>query len=97
MAEPASTTTVDIDGHQLKLSNLDKVLYPEVGFTKGEVIDYYARIAPVLLRHLGDRGVTLRRFPNGVDQQSFFEKRCPSHRPRCACRWPRCGARGAIR
>src|SRR3954449_4456463 len=74
-------TVVDIDGHQLKLSNLDKVLYPEAGFTKGEVISYYARIAPVLLSHLGDRAITLRRFPNGVDQQSFFEKRCPSHRP----------------
>ena len=66
---------------QLKLSNLDKVLYPEAGFTKGEVIDYYARIAPVLLTHLGDRGITMRRFPNGVDAGSFFEKRCPTHRP----------------
>ena len=54
---------VEVDGRQLKLSNLDKVLYPEVGFTKGEVIDYYARIAPVMLAHLGDRGVTLRRYP----------------------------------
>ena len=72
---------VSIDGHELKLSNLDKVLYPEVGFTKGEVIDYYARIAPTMLPHVGDRGVTLRRFPNGVDDKSFFEKRCPSHRP----------------
>ncbi|MGQ0615980.1 MAG: non-homologous end-joining DNA ligase [Acidimicrobiia bacterium] len=74
-------TTVDIDGHQLKLSNLDKVLYPETGFTKGEVIDYYSRIAPMMLAHLGDRGITMRRFPNGVDASSFFEKRCPSHRP----------------
>ena len=72
---------VDIEGRQLKLSNLDKVLYPEVGFTKGEVIDYYARIAPTMVAHVGDRGVTLRRFPNGVDGGSFFEKRCPSHRP----------------
>ena len=72
---------VTIDGRQLKLSNLDKVLYPESGFTKGEVIDYYARIAPTLLTHLGDRGITMRRFPNGVDDQSFFEKRCPKHRP----------------
>src|SRR6476469_3852517 len=74
-------TTVDIDGQTLKLSNLDKVLYPETGFTKGEVIDYYARIAPVLLTHIGDRAMTLRRFPNGVEGQSFVEKRCPSHRP----------------
>ncbi|MFL6205001.1 MAG: non-homologous end-joining DNA ligase [Acidimicrobiales bacterium] len=72
---------VDIDGQTLKLSNLEKVLYPESGFTKGEVIDYYARIAPVMLTHLGDRGITMRRFPNGVDDKSFFEKRCPSHRP----------------
>ncbi len=76
-----SSTVVEIDGRQLKLSNLDKVLYPEVGFTKGEVIDYYARIAPTMLAHVGDRGVTLRRYPNGVDGGSFFEKRCPSHRP----------------
>jgi len=72
---------VTIDGRQLKLSNLDKVLYPETGFTKGEVIDYYARIAPTLLTHLGDRGITMRRFPNGVDDKSFFAKRCPKHRP----------------
>jgi len=74
-------TAVTIDGRELKVSNLDKVLYPESGFTKGEVIDYYARIAPVLLTHLGDRGITMRRFPNGVDAGSFFEKRCPKHRP----------------
>ncbi len=72
---------VDIDGHQLKLSNLDKVLYPEVGFTKGQVIDFYARVAPAMLTHVAHRCVTLRRFPNGVDAPSFFEKRCPSHRP----------------
>jgi bifunctional non-homologous end joining protein LigD len=77
----AAPTVVDIDGHELKLSNLDKVLYPEVGFTKGEVIDYYARIAPTMLVHLRDRCTTFRRFPNGVDDKSFFEKRCPSHRP----------------
>jgi bifunctional non-homologous end joining protein LigD len=72
---------VEVDGHRLKLSNLDKVLYPEDGFTKGQVVDYYARAAPVLLRHLGDRGITMRRYPNGVSGQNFFEKRCPSHRP----------------
>jgi bifunctional non-homologous end joining protein LigD len=78
----ASPTLVDIDGHELKLSNLDKVLYPETSFTKGEVIDYYAKIAPTMLAHIEARGVTLRRFPNGVDGTSFFEKRCPSHRPK---------------
>jgi bifunctional non-homologous end joining protein LigD len=74
-------TFVEVGGRQLKLTNLDKVLYPDTGFTKGEVIDYYARIAPVMLPHLHDRCVTFRRFPNGVDDKSFFEKRCPSHRP----------------
>jgi bifunctional non-homologous end joining protein LigD len=78
---PPNPTTVEIDGHQVKLTNLDKVLYPETGFTKGEVIDYYARIAPTMLVHLRDRCTTFRRFPNGVDDKSFFEKRCPSHRP----------------
>ena len=74
-------TTIDVEGRSLKLSNLDKVLYPASGFTKGEVIDYYARVAPVLLAHLGDRALTLRRFPNGVDAGSFYEKNCPRHRP----------------
>ena len=72
---------VEIGGRTLSVSNLDKVLYPEASFTKAEVIDYYVRIAPVLLAHLGDRGITMRRFPDGVDAGSFFEKRCPSHRP----------------
>jgi len=78
---PPAGTTVTVDGRQLKVSNLDKVLYPGSGFTKGEVIDYYVRVAPVLMTHLGDRGITMRRFPNGVDAGSFFEKRCPTHRP----------------
>jgi bifunctional non-homologous end joining protein LigD len=73
--------TVEVDGRRLKVSNLTKVLYPEAGFSKAEVIDYYVRIAPVMLPHIGDRGLTLRRYPNGVDATSFFEKRCPSHRP----------------
>lgn len=90
----AAPTVVEIDGHQLKLTNLDKVLYPEVGFTKGQVIDYYARIAPTMLRHLGDRGITLRRFPNGVDADSFFEKRCPKHRPDWVGTAPGPGDRG---
>ncbi|MGI8793058.1 MAG: non-homologous end-joining DNA ligase [Acidimicrobiales bacterium] len=73
--------TVEIDGHEISLTNLDKVLYPETGFTKGEVIDYYARIAPVLLSHLDGRPLTRKRYPNGVDQQFFFEKNTPSHKP----------------
>lgn len=75
------SVTVDVDGRQLSLSNLDKVLYPDAHVTKGEVVDYYARIAPTILTHLSGRCVTLRRFPDGVEGQSFFEKRCPGHRP----------------
>ncbi|MHB8662195.1 MAG: non-homologous end-joining DNA ligase [Acidimicrobiales bacterium] len=74
-------TLVEVDGHQLSLSNLDKLMYPAAGFTKADVIDYYRRIAPVMVPHLSGRPVTLVRFPNGVDGPSFFEKNCPSHRP----------------
>jgi len=74
-------TVVEIDGRELSLSNLHKVMYPEVGFTKAEVIDYYRRIAPVMVPHLAARPITLKRYPNGVDGQFFFEKNCPSHRP----------------
>jgi len=72
---------VQVDGRHLVLSNLDKVLYPEVGFTKGQVLDYYSRIAPLLLPHLADRPLTLKRYPNGVQGHSFYEKNAPSHRP----------------
>jgi bifunctional non-homologous end joining protein LigD len=72
---------VRVDGHELSLSNLDKVLYPKVGFTKAEVIDYYTRIGPVMAPHLAGRPITLKRYPNGVEGQSFYEKNCPSHRP----------------
>ena len=78
---PAERTWVEIGERRLSVSNLDKVLYPLVGFTKAQVIDYYVRVAPTMLDHIGDRGVTLRRWPNGVNEQSFFEKRCPTHRP----------------
>lgn len=72
---------VEVEGRALKLSNLAKVLYPATGFTKAEVLDYYARIAPVLLPHLGTRYVTLKRYPDGVDSEPFYEKNCPSYRP----------------
>jgi len=72
---------VQIDGHDLELSNLDKVMYPEVGFTKGEVIDYYTRLAPVLVPHLQDRALTRIRYPNGVDGAHFFEKNAPGGTP----------------
>jgi bifunctional non-homologous end joining protein LigD len=80
MAE-SERVVVEIDGRRLSVTNLDKVLYPRVGFTKAQVIDYYVRVAPVMIDHIGDRGVTLRRWPDGVTADSFFEKRCPSHRP----------------
>lgn len=75
-----SVVIAEVDGRQLELSNLDKVLYPS-GFTKGEVIDYHARIAPVMVPHLRGRALTFRRFPNGTEATGFFEKRCPGHRP----------------
>ena len=78
---PAKRLEVAIGDKTLSLSNLDKVLYPRAGFTKGQVIDYYTRIAPVLLPHLRDRALTLKRYPNGVEDKFFYEKRCPSHAP----------------
>ena len=77
----SSRVEVEVEGRRLSLSNLDKVMYPATGFTKGQVIDYYTRIAPVLLPHLRDRPLTLKRYPNGVEGQYFYEKQCPSHRP----------------
>ncbi|MFD9940750.1 non-homologous end-joining DNA ligase [Nonomuraea sp. NPDC059023] len=77
----SSKTPVRVDGRELVLSNLGKVLYPEVGFTKAEVIDYYSRIAPVLLPHLEGRPLTVKRYPNGVDGKYFFEKNAPGHVP----------------
>jgi bifunctional non-homologous end joining protein LigD len=77
----SASVDVEVEGRQLKLSNFDKVLYPEAGFTKGQVIDYYTRIAPALLPHLKQRALTLKRYPSGVDGQFFYEKNCPKHRP----------------
>jgi bifunctional non-homologous end joining protein LigD len=78
------TRQVEVDGKELRLTNLDKVLYPGTGFTKGEMVDYYARVAPAIVPHLSGRAVTLRRFPEGVEDldAAFFEKRCPKHRPK---------------
>ena len=81
-----SKTVIEVPGvggvdRRLTLSNLDKVLYPVTGFTKAGVIDYYARIAPVMLPHLSRRAITMVRWPDGVEGPSFFEKRCPSHAP----------------
>src|ERR1700704_6988375 len=74
-------TEILVGRTKLTVSNLDKVLYPEVGFTKGQVIDYYIRIGPVLLPHLKNRPITLKRYPEGVEGFFFYEKQCPSHRP----------------
>lgn len=74
-------TDVEVKGRALRLSNRDKVLYPRTGFSKGQVIDYYAAVSPVLLAHLRGRPLTLKRYPDGVDGEFFYEKRCPSHRP----------------
>jgi bifunctional non-homologous end joining protein LigD len=81
MAESSESVEVAVGDRTLRLSNLNKILYPEVGFTKAQVIDYYARIAVVMLPHITGRCITMRRWPNGVDEPSFFEKRCPGHRP----------------
>jgi len=78
----ANKAELVVEGKKLSVSNLDKVLYPKVGFTKGQVIDYYIRIAPVLLPHLEDRPLTMKRYPNGVDKEFFYEKNCPTHRPK---------------
>ena len=72
---------VELDGRTLRLTNLDKVLYPRTGFTKSDLIHYYAEIAPVLLGHLRDRPLTLKRYPDGVQGEHFYEKQCPAHRP----------------
>src|SRR5271165_293476 len=74
-------TLVDIAGTRVELTNLDKVFYPKIGFTKAQVIDYYARIAPVLLPHLENRPISLKRYPDGVTGSYFYQKQCPPHRP----------------
>jgi bifunctional non-homologous end joining protein LigD len=79
--EEGNAIVAEVEGREVKLSNLDKVLYPEVGFTKRDVIAYYARIAPTVLPHLEGRALTLKRYPNGVDAKFFYEKNAPSHRP----------------
>lgn len=78
---PSPDHIVEIGGRQLKLTNLDKVLYPAAKFAKGQIIDYYARIAPVLVPHLSGKPLTLKRYPNGVDAPPFFEKNATKYRP----------------
>ena len=74
-------TFVEMAGRRLPLSNLEKDLYPSYGFTKAQIMQYYRGIAPFMLPHLKDRAVTFTRYPEGVDEEPFFEKRCPTHRP----------------
>jgi bifunctional non-homologous end joining protein LigD len=77
----STPTIVEVQGRKLKLTNLEKVLYAAAGFTKGQVVDFYVRIAPVLVPHLAGRALTMKRYPEGVDQEYFFEKNAPVHRP----------------
>ena len=77
----AGAVEVEVAGRRLRLSNLEKVFYPRGGFTKAQVIDYYTRISPVLVPHMKERPLTLKRYPNGVDDKFFYEKNCPKHRP----------------
>ncbi len=81
MSEERTEVPVEVDGHRLTLVNLEKVMYPRTGTTKAEVLDYYARVAPVLLPHLADRAVTRIRWPHGTAEQSFFEKNAPAGTP----------------
>lgn len=76
-----SRTFLDMAGRRLSLSNPEKDLYPSYGFTKAAILDYYGGIGPFILPHLKDRPLTLKRYPDGVEKESFYEKRCPSHRP----------------
>jgi bifunctional non-homologous end joining protein LigD len=77
----ARKVQVEVEGRTLTLSNLDKVLYPAAGFTKAQVIDYYLKVAPVMLTHIRARPVTIKRYPEGVDAEFFYQKNAPAHRP----------------
>lgn len=78
----ANSITLKISGRSVDVTNLDKVFYPKTGFTKGAVIDYYIKVSPVLLPHLKNRPISLKRYPDGVEGFFFYEKRCPEHRPK---------------
>ena len=86
----AKPLTTEVAGRTLKVTNLEKVLYPVVGFTKAQVIEYYVTVAPVMLSHISDRGITFKRWPDGVATEPFFNKRAPTHRPAWieTCRGP---------
>jgi len=71
----------EIKGKRVSLTNLDKDLYPAYGFTKAHVLEYYRSVSQFIIPHLKDRALTLKRYPDGVEKEYFYEKRCPSHRP----------------
>src|SRR5882762_7603578 len=77
----ADSTPIDVQGRRLTVSNLEKVLYPSAGLTKRKIIDYYVRVAPFLVPHLAGRPLTMKRYPDGVDGEYFYEKNAPKHRP----------------
>ncbi|HEX5298325.1 MAG TPA: ATP-dependent DNA ligase, partial [Streptosporangiaceae bacterium] len=81
MSPDLAKVAVQVDGRTLTLTNLTKVLYPDSGFTKAEVLDYYQRVAPALLPHIAGRPLTLKRYPEGVNGESFFHKHVAAHRP----------------
>jgi bifunctional non-homologous end joining protein LigD len=78
---PKEETRVSVEGRELNISNLDKVLFPETGFTKGQLIDYYVKVGPALLPHIEDRPLTMKRYPDGVAKPFFYEKHVPVHAP----------------
>lgn len=80
-ADMSKKEQLQIGGTTVEVSNLDKVLYPKAGFTKGQIIDYYVKVSPALLPHLKDRPITLKRYPDGVEGIFFYERKCPEHRP----------------
>ena len=91
---------LEVEGRLIKLTNLDRVLYPETGFTKRDLIDYYAAVSPLLLPHLENRPLSMKRYPGGVEGESFWEKQCPDHRPdwvTTASIKSRSSARGSVR
>src|SRR5471030_2608007 len=77
----AKSATLNVEGKDVPVSNLDKIYFPKTGFTKGEMLAYYIKIAPVLLPHLKDRPLTMKRYPNGVEAPFFYEKQCPKPTP----------------
>src|ERR1043165_9499364 len=81
IATSSNPNTIRVARREVAVSNPQKVLYPDAGFTKGQVVRYYLEVAPFLLPHLKDRPLTLKRYPNGVTGPHFYEKMCPSHRP----------------